>query len=55
VTWLDAYATLSFRRTAPLTAPTNRQAVTGDDEPDIAGWEVMAPSRGWLPAMTRGV
>lgn len=48
-------ATLSFRRTAPLTAPTNRPAVTGDDEPDIAGWEVMAPSRGWLPAMTRGV
>lgn len=48
-------ATLSFRRTAPLTAPTNRPAVTGDDEPDIAGWEVMAPSRGWLLAMTRGV
>lgn len=27
----------------------------GDGEPDEAGWEVMAPSRGWLPASMQGV
>lgn len=52
-------ATLSFRRTAPLTRPncirrTREHRVMGDGEPDIAGWKVMASSRGWLPASTAG-